>query len=43
LRREQVKLLQRVFAQEGEDAVNGWLAINHALGQKPASNPGTWL
>ena len=33
LRREQVKLLQRVFAQEGEDAVNGWLAINHALGQ----------
>ena len=33
LRREQVKLLQRVFAQEGEEAVNGWLAINHALGQ----------
>ena len=33
LRREQVKLLQRVFAQAGEDAVNGWLAINHALGQ----------
>ena len=33
LRREQVKLLQRVFAQAGDDAVNGWLAINHALGQ----------
>ncbi len=33
LRREQVKLLQRVFAQAGEDAVNGWLAINQALGQ----------
>ena len=36
LRREQVKLLQCVFAQEGEDAVNGWLAINHALGQTRA-------
>ena len=33
LRREQVKLLQRVFAQAGEEAVNGWLAINKALGQ----------
>ena len=33
LRREQVKLLQRVFAQAGEEAVNGWLAINQALGQ----------
>ena len=33
LRREQVKLLQRVFAQAGEDAVNGWLTINQALGQ----------
>ena len=33
LRNEQVKLLQRVFAQAGEDAVNGWLAINQALGQ----------
>ena len=33
LRHEQVKLLQRVFAQAGEDAVNGWLAINQALGQ----------
>eukprot|EP01030_Chromulinospumella_sphaerica_P012995 gene12995-12777_t len=26
LRREQVKLLQRAFAEAGEDAVNGWLA-----------------
>ena len=33
LRREQVKLLQRVFAEAGEDAVNGWLTINQALGQ----------
>ncbi|MDD2055538.1 MarR family transcriptional regulator [Pseudomonas putida] len=33
LRREQVKLLQRVFAQAGETAVNGWLAINQALGE----------
>ncbi|MFP3516605.1 MarR family transcriptional regulator [Pseudomonas sp. SIMBA_077] len=33
LRNEQVKLLQRVFAQAGEEAVNGWLTINEALGQ----------
>ncbi|WP_397448900.1 MarR family transcriptional regulator [Pseudomonas sp. NA-150] len=33
LRREQVKLLQRVFADAGETAVNGWLAVNQALGQ----------
>lgn len=33
LRREQVKLLQRVFAQAGDEAVNGWLEINTALGQ----------
>ena len=33
LRREQVKLLQRVFEHAGEDAVNGWLTINQALGQ----------
>ena len=33
LRREQVKLLQRVFAEAGEDSVNGWLTINQALGQ----------
>lgn len=32
LRREQVKLLQRVFAEAGADAVNGWLAVNEALG-----------
>lgn len=31
LRREQVKLLQRAFAEAGEDAVNGWLAVNKAL------------
>ncbi|QXH44131.1 MarR family transcriptional regulator [Pseudomonas xanthosomatis] len=31
LRREQVKLLERVFAQAGETAVNGWLAVNQAL------------
>jgi DNA-binding MarR family transcriptional regulator len=33
LRREQVKLLQRVFSQAGEAAVDGWLAVNTALGQ----------
>ena len=42
LRREQVKLLQRVFADQvrpqlaqtgaGRDAVDGWLAVNQALG-----------
>ena len=32
LRREQVKLLERVFAEAGETAVNGWLAVNMALG-----------
>ena len=32
LRREQVKLLERVFADAGEAAVNGWLAVNLALG-----------
>ncbi|WP_268800519.1 MarR family transcriptional regulator [Pseudomonas huanghezhanensis] len=38
LRREQVKLLQRVFADAGRDAVDGWLAVNQALGNtlKPA-------
>ncbi|AUM71192.1 MarR family winged helix-turn-helix transcriptional regulator [Pseudomonas fluorescens] len=35
LRREQVKLLERVFAEAGEDAVNGWLAVNLALGKSP--------
>ncbi len=33
LRREQVKLLQRVFAEAGEAAVDGWLAVNKALGE----------
>ncbi|MDR9753813.1 MarR family transcriptional regulator [Pseudomonas sp. SZMC_28357] len=33
LRREQVKLLERVFAEAGESAVDGWLAVNVALGQ----------
>ncbi|HEY0285499.1 MAG TPA: MarR family transcriptional regulator [Pseudomonas sp.] len=39
LRREQVKLLQRVFTEAGRDAVDGWLAVNQALGNtlKPAS------
>eukprot|EP00659_Diplonema_papillatum_P000225 gene225-345_t len=31
LRREQVKLLQRAFAEAGETAVEGWLAVNKAL------------
>jgi DNA-binding MarR family transcriptional regulator len=33
LRREQVKLLQRVFAEAGHAAVDGWLTVNQALGQ----------
>ncbi|MBC3387131.1 MarR family transcriptional regulator [Pseudomonas sp. SWRI12] len=33
LRREQVKLLERVFADAGEAAVDGWLAVNLALGK----------
>jgi DNA-binding MarR family transcriptional regulator len=33
LRREQVKLLQRVFAEAGREAVDGWLAVNQALGK----------
>lgn len=37
LRREQVKLLERVFAEAGETAVDGWLAVNKALGQTQAS------
>lgn len=32
LRREQVKLLQRVFTEAGREAVDGWLAVNQALG-----------
>lgn len=32
LRREQTKLLERVFADAGEPAVGAWLAINQALG-----------
>ena len=33
LRREQVKLLERVFAEAGEAAVNGWLAVNLGWGR----------
>ncbi|TSC38695.1 MarR family transcriptional regulator [Pseudomonas sp. ST1] len=33
LRREQVKLLQRVFAEAGQEAVDGWMTVNLALGQ----------
>ncbi len=33
LRREQVKLLQRVFAEAGPEAVSGWLQVNEALGK----------
>ncbi len=32
LRREQVKLLERAFDEAGEAAVQGWLAVNQALG-----------
>lgn len=31
LRREQARLLQRVFDEMGEEAVNGWLEVNRAL------------
>ena len=31
LRREQVRLLERAFEHAGEEAVNGWLAVNQAL------------
>ncbi|MGQ7958260.1 MarR family winged helix-turn-helix transcriptional regulator [Pseudomonas sp. SP16.1] len=31
LRREQARLLQRVFAEVGEEAVQGWLKVNLAL------------
>ncbi|WP_333983382.1 MarR family winged helix-turn-helix transcriptional regulator [Ectopseudomonas khazarica] len=31
LRREQARLLQRAFAEVGEDAVQGWLQVNLAL------------
>ena len=37
LRREQVKLLERVFAEAGEEAVDGWLAVNLGLGKGSAS------
>ena len=37
LRREQVKLLEKVFAEAGEAAVNGWLAVNLALGGSHAT------
>lgn len=33
LRREQARLLQRAFAEAGETAVDGWLAVNQALGR----------
>ncbi|MCG4455759.1 MULTISPECIES: MarR family winged helix-turn-helix transcriptional regulator [unclassified Pseudomonas] len=32
LRREQAKLLQRAFGEVGEEAVQGWLEVNQALG-----------
>lgn len=38
LRREQVKLLERVFAEAGETAVNGWLAVNLGLGKSQATD-----
>lgn len=38
LRREQVKLLQRVFAEAGREAVDGWLQVNEALGRTLQGN-----
>ncbi|MHA6493656.1 MarR family winged helix-turn-helix transcriptional regulator [Pseudomonas borbori] len=42
LRREQAKLLQRAFAEAGEDAVSGWLQVNQALGstRQPSADAG---
>lgn len=37
LRREQVKLLKRVFNEAGQAAVDGWLAVNIALGNTRTS------
>ena len=39
LRREQTRLLKRVFSEMGEEAVNGWLNVNLALarGRQQAS------
>lgn len=36
LRREQVRLLQRVFDDVGEQSVDGWLAVNQALAMEKA-------
>jgi len=36
LRREQVRLLQRAFDDAGEQAVDGWLAVNQALAVEKA-------
>ncbi len=38
LRREQTRLLQRVFDEAGEAAVSGWLQINQALGKTRQPN-----
>jgi DNA-binding MarR family transcriptional regulator len=39
LRREQAKLLQRIFSDAGEAAVSGWLAVNQALGKTRQATP----
>lgn len=36
LRKEQVRLLQRAFDDVGEQAVDGWLAVNEALSMEKA-------
>ena len=33
LRREQARLLERVFAEVGAQAVENWLSVNQALGR----------
>lgn len=40
LRREQAKLLERVFNEADQSAVAGWLAINQALGDTRQASPG---
>ncbi|WP_120995416.1 MarR family transcriptional regulator [Stutzerimonas urumqiensis] len=39
LRREQIRHVQRVFADMGEPAVASWLSVNQALAERPPKKP----
>lgn len=41
LRREQIRLIERVFDEVGEDAVRGWLKVNQALAATAHRTPQT--